>query len=475
MASTSPSGGVESVGFLNDMIAQLWDYINVAGAQLVKEMVEPMFKDLLPGTLKALHFKKIDFGKVPIKFDNIDVHTRSEDVIKLDVDMNWQGECDIELKATLIQLGVEKLKLKGRMSVLLCPLVPRLPLFTAAQVAFINPPDLELDFTGAADIADLSIIDDSIRQVIDDVLASMLVLPNRLLVKLDPANDYFKTYQPPRGILRLTVVSGRGFVTPKGFFKDVPDTYCKVRVGAFKPWNTETKNNDTTPGWNEVKDFVLSDLEQLITVNVLDEDLGYDDEIGGGSISIGELIAKGEMADVKLLTKDTKSGSKVDTGAAITLKGEVFELVPDIASFGRPEHKKKDLLVGLATIVVAGACDVPGDRMSIGPNVKVNFAECEFVTPTVLDMPGIDPNQPAFDMAFRIPLTAEMSASPSDFTLTLLDKNSKLATLVIPFEKVTKAPGFCLSSVDSPEIFKLDNGVALKASIRISGIKLSAK
>lgn len=442
---------------------------------MVKDIVEPMFKELLPGTLKALHFTKIEFGEVPIKFDNIDVHARSEDVIKLDIDINWQGTCDIELKASLLQLGIEKLKLKGRMSVLLCPLVPRLPLFTAVQVAFINPPDLELDFTGAADVADLCLIDDTIRQVIDDILASMLVLPNRLLVKMDPANDYFNTYQPPRGILRLTVVSGKGFVIPKGFFKDVPDTYCKVRVGAFKPWMTETKDNDITPEWNESKDFVLSDIEQLIAVDVLDDDLFGDDAIGGGSMSIGELIAKGKTADVKLLTKDKKSESLVDTGATITLKAEVFELVADVASFGHPEHKKKDLVVGLASIIVAGACDVPGDRKSIGPNVKVNFAECKFMTPMVTDFPGMDPNNPAFDMAFRVPLTPEMTAAPSDFTFTLLDNKSKLGTLVIPFEKVVKAPELCLSSVDSPEIFKLDNGIALKASIRISGIKLSAK
>lgn len=476
MTTLPPSNGVESVGFLNDMVAQMWDYINVAGSQMVKDIVEPMFADLLPGPLKSLHFVKADFGKVPIKFDNVDVHTRSNDMIKLDVDVNWQGECDFELKATLLpQLGVEKVQLKGRMTILLCPLVPRLPLFTAAQVAFINPPELLLDFTGAANIADLCCIDQTIRTAIQDILASLLVLPNRLLVKMDPANDYFKCYQPQLGVLRLTCVSGRGFVTPKGFFKDVPDIYCKIRMGASQPWSTATKNNDQTPEWIETKDFLLSDVEQFIAVDALDDDLVGDDEIGSGSISLKSLVEQGKTADVKLFVKDKKNKEKVDTGASITFKAEIFNFVPDIASFEMSEHKKENLTVGLATIIVAGAKDVPGARKEIAPNVKINFAKSEFTTLMVTDVPGMDPNNPMFDMAVRIPLTAAITAAPSDFTFTLLDKKSKLGTVVIPYDTVIKAPGLCFSSEDSPDLFKVDNGASLQASITIRGIKLPGK
>lgn len=475
MAALPTSGGPESVGFLNDMVAQMWAYINVAGSQMVKEIVEPVFAEVLPGPLKSLHFTKIDFGKVPITFDKIDVHTRSKDSIKLDVDIDWQGECDIELDASLLpQFGVEKVKLRGRMSVVICPLVPRLPLFTAVQAAFINPPDLELDFTGAAEIADLSIIDDTIRKVIQDILASILVLPNRLFIKIDPTNDFFKSFQQQLGVIRLTCVGGHGFVTPKGLFKDVPDMYCKIRMGAFASWKTDTKNNDETPEWNETKDFLLSDIEQLITVDVLDDDLTGDDEIGSGSMTVKALLEQGKKADVKLFAKNKETKEATDTGGTITFKAEIFDFVPDITSFEMPENKHKDLMVGLATVIVASAKNVPGDRKCIAPIVKVNFAETEFVTPMVMDAPGMDPNNPAFDSAFRVPLTAEIASAPSDFTLTLLDKKSKLGTVVIPYGSVIKAPGLCLSSVDSPELFTLDNGITLQGSIGICGIKPSA-
>ena len=63
----------------------------------------------------------------------------------------------------------------------------------------------------------------------------MAVLPNRFLVKLDGNVDYFKTYHPHHGIVRLTVEKATGITAPKKksgvsrliakVVKDVPDCY----------------------------------------------------------------------------------------------------------------------------------------------------------------------------------------------------------------------------------------------------------
>eukprot|EP00177_Eucheuma_denticulatum_P001788 GFKZ01003201.1.p1 GENE.GFKZ01003201.1~~GFKZ01003201.1.p1 ORF type:complete len:486 (+),score=60.34 GFKZ01003201.1:32-1459(+) len=462
IAASIASGGVESVGFLNDIVAQLWDYINVAGATMTKQIVEPMFKELLPGPLKNLHFTKIDLGPKPIRFDNIDVHSRKEGIIKLDVDVLWDGECDIDLKATVISFGVQKVKLTGRLSVLLCPLVDRLPLVTAAQVAFVNPPKLELDFTGAAQLADFSVIDSTIRKIIQDVLAMILVLPNRLLVKIDPANDYFETYQQHLGFIRLTVLNGHGFVTPKGWIKDIPDVYCKLRVGASAPWKTETKNNDVAPEWNASKDFLLSDHDQRITLQVLDDDLARDDDLGAASITVGNLLLHNSQMDLALVHKDAPTGAKV------ALKCEIYEFVPDLTSLQSPEHADPDLMCGLATVIVAGAKNVSGDRKLLAPHCKVSFCGQNFGTPMVMDFPGCDPNNPAFDSAFRVPLTAELAAEPTDFVFTLMDRKEKLGSVIVPWSDVVDSPGACVSGP-----FQLESGAALHARVIVSGIMLA--
>ena len=60
-------------------------------------MVEPILASTLPGPLANLKFVKLDLGNVPIQFSHVDVHKTTNEGIKLDMDLNWEGACDIEL------------------------------------------------------------------------------------------------------------------------------------------------------------------------------------------------------------------------------------------------------------------------------------------------------------------------------------------------------------------------------------------
>lgn len=327
LAETVAAGGPESSGALNDLIAQLWPNINVAGCRMIKEIVEPMLASMLPGPLSSLHFVKLDLGPVPIRVSRVGVLRTPTGGIQLDMDVVWQGKCDIDLDGTMIPKLVwcrravspwasnyadglrnstgcrarpaqrqtlrpprpphqynplGKSSLAGAMSDLK-PISHCEPQIGAAQVAFINTPSLKLDFTGAADIADLSLVKATVRNVILGVINSMAVLPNRYLVKLDANTDFFKTYLPHIGVLRLTVVGAHGLEVPKGKessgggatgkiskllakvgIKDTPDCYCKVKVGAESEWRTSTKSDSYTPEWNETHDFLVSDFDQTI-------------------------------------------------------------------------------------------------------------------------------------------------------------------------------------------------------------------
>ena len=88
--------------FLNEIVEQLWPNINVAGSQMIKEIAEPMFKTMLPGPLKTLHFTKIDLGTVPLKLNGFLVSKTTTEGIKLDMNVDWDGECDIKLDADMI-------------------------------------------------------------------------------------------------------------------------------------------------------------------------------------------------------------------------------------------------------------------------------------------------------------------------------------------------------------------------------------
>jgi Ca2+-dependent lipid-binding protein len=450
--------------------------VNVAACQLIKDMVEPMFPEMLPGPLKSLHFTKLDLGGKACRFDNADVHNMDTstrgmegDTIKLDLDVHWAGEMDIEMACGALGFGIQHVTFVGRLSVLMRPLVPILPLVGAMQIAFINPPAIEFDMTGLAQVADFSGVDSAVRGIIDDIIAGMLVLPNRMLVKVDPANDYYATYLPPMGLIRIKIETGTGFSTQAGLIKDVPDLYCAVKFGANKTWNTSTKDNDEAPEWNEKNDFLLSDHDQLIAVQVFDSDIGGDDLVGLCQTTVSDLILAGKKLTLPLLGKN-KPEEK--TGATITISCEILDLSTDPSSIPSNtdainEAQDRSLSCGLLTILIPGAKALPGDRSAMQIKAMITAGEAVFNTAVVKDMPGIDVQNPCFDAAYRVLLTPEIVKGKPDIKMTLFNKAEELGTFTVEFADVLDSPNLSITSKHM-----LEGGGTFLTKIFASGLVL---
>ncbi|KAI1875594.1 uncharacterized protein JN550_001880 [Neoarthrinium moseri] len=466
------SGGTESAGFLNDIIEQLWPNINVAGCKMVKDIVEPMFASMLPGPLATLKFVKLDLGNVPMRVSKVDVHKADNDGIKLDMDVTWEGKSDIELDGKMVpKLGIEHVHLKGRLSILLAPLTNVIPLIGAAQVAFINPPELKLDFTNAANVADWALVDKAVRKVILNIIASMAVLPNRYLVKLDGNNDYFKTYLPPLGALRLTVERAVGISGPKKsgakrllakIVKDVPDCYCKVNVGAEEEWRTSVKKNDKDPEWNETHDFLVADYEQRIFLDVQDDDLGGDDDIGIATTSVKDILLNNGSQELAL----THKGEPTD--AKIVVHAKFYNFVEDAGVITSTQSESEGQIVGLATVLIASALGLQGQRDELNPSIKFTWGAKEYRTAAKSYSPGTDIYNPSFDQAFRIPVTADLLASPGNFKISLMNKTDETGSVEIPFQDVLQAPGLV-----KEESFDVGSGATVRARISLRGLQAS--
>lgn len=61
-----------------------------------------MFKTMLPGPLKTLHFTKIDLGPVPLRLSNAKTTKTDADGIQLDLNLEWVGKADIEMDASMM-------------------------------------------------------------------------------------------------------------------------------------------------------------------------------------------------------------------------------------------------------------------------------------------------------------------------------------------------------------------------------------
>eukprot|EP00980_Cylindrotheca_fusiformis_P009874 scaffold2186_cov113-Cylindrotheca_fusiformis.AAC.2 len=433
----------ENVNFLTDLIARLWPNLSPAIGETIIATVEPMFKDMLPGPLASMHFTKCDLGHVPMRLDNIVVHPRKKDTINFDVDVIWDGSCDIRLKGGMgVTLGVQNIKLLGRMQFLMRPLSNELPCLGAIQYSFINPPSLVLDFTGLGNVADVGGVDQTIRGIIKDAIAGVMVLPNRLAYKMDLACDYRDAFVPPVGIVRLTAVGGRGFQIEKGigFQKDdIPDVYLKIKFGG-KLWTTTVVKDNLSPEWNETADFVLSDTDQIIKVDAWDEDSGTfdsDDFLGTASLTIADMLLKGKTMEAELLDHNN-----VSTGAFVTLHCEICDLNSDPKSFAMPPAENH--IGGLLTIIITNAFDLPITKEEAESFVKVKYGKHEFVTGCVVDYPGYDCLNPIYDISFLAPLTAEVvKAGPPDVSFELMNKWAKptlLGALTVSHKELMEAP-----------------------------------
>lgn len=61
-----------------------------------------MLEQMLPGPLANLKFVKVELGPVPLKLSHVDVHKTTQEGIKLDMNLDWDGKCDFELDGSMV-------------------------------------------------------------------------------------------------------------------------------------------------------------------------------------------------------------------------------------------------------------------------------------------------------------------------------------------------------------------------------------
>lgn len=298
----------------------------------------------------------------------------------------------------------------------------------------------------------------------------MATLPNRFLVKLDANNDYFMTYLYPVGIARVTVEKAWGFAeesktATKKFFSKLtrasPDCYANVAVGAEETWKTSTKNNTTTPTWGETHDFVVTDLDQCITFNIMDEDVGEDDEVGLSVTTVRDIMNAGGRQELAMAKKDKETEGKLAVAC------QFFAFGAEAGSLSSSDHQGEGRLCGLITILVASAFNIEGDRKELTPSVVVEWGRTHrFQTTKIADAPGTDIHNPSFDQNFRIPVTTDMVGGGTEsFRIALMNGEKEIGGVDVPYEDVLKAPGMLLANK-----FDVGGGATVRASICLKGV-----
>lgn len=411
--------------WLNQLIHEVWPYQANITQFIILEYVQPALIAAMPAGLPAPKFSKIDIGTSSPKIKRISVRKRRfapndiAAVIEAEVELETT-EMDVRMKLAEFSFGVDRLKLQGTVEVVIRPFLNRVPLIGAVQVAFINKPFVEYNLTGLAAVGNQSIIKSVVRKVSNTVLGEIAVLPNRVTQKADDTIDYFTLSTQPLGVLRVAILSGKGFpLTDQDVFKQAvglsaaPDVYFTVKHGNVT-FQTERVDDSTDPEYeNQIFDFVLtSDSKtQELRVKAFDYDIGInnDDYLGKASPLVTDIVQKG-IADIDLLDSPDDATPSVKLAAKwLSISSDLRHVQHAIMTQRSDTLRPKTCSALLLSIDVDEAHNLPPNKR---PYVRVQVGPHTHHTSAAYDLDGMSSvEDPEFEQSFHIGLQGAADAS----------------------------------------------------------------
>lgn len=306
---------VERAEWLNKIFKQLWPSVNSYVRDVIRDKIQPkMQKKLQKFKLTGFKFEKMILGSIPPRVGGVKVYEANvaRHEIILDLDLFYAGDCNLSFTMGAgVKGGIKDFQLQGTLRVVLKPLLSRMPLIGGLQIYFLNNPTIDFNLVGFVDILDLPGFSDLLRQLILEQVSSMMVLPNKLPVKLSKHVESEMLHVPePEGVLRIHVIEAKNLMRKDiGILgKGKSDPYCVLNVGAQER-RTQTIDNCVDPKWDYWCEFAIMDTNgQQLFLHLFDYDDGSkDDDLGRAAVDINTIAKKGED-DMWITLEQAKHG-----------------------------------------------------------------------------------------------------------------------------------------------------------------------
>uniref|UniRef100_A0A3Q1EN37 Extended synaptotagmin-like protein 3 n=1 Tax=Acanthochromis polyacanthus TaxID=80966 RepID=A0A3Q1EN37_9TELE len=263
MASWVHFTNVEKVHWVNKVLEQAWPFFGMYMEKLLKVNIQAAVRQS-NAALKTFTFTKVHFGHIPLRITGMKAYTHEVDQREVVLDLNicYDGDVDIDAEVkSPITAGVKGLKLQGMLRVILEPLIGEAPLVGGVTFFFIRRPTLQINWTGATNLLDSPAFSSLSEDTIMNIIASLMVLPNRMCIPLiDQVKVDQMRFPLPRGVVRVHLLEARDLLAKDtymmGLVKGKSDPYATLRVGN-RQVKSKTVKEDLHPKWNEVYEFVV--------------------------------------------------------------------------------------------------------------------------------------------------------------------------------------------------------------------------
>eukprot|EP00662_Eupelagonemidae_sp_cell21_P041706 gene41706-43566_t len=259
----SRAGGDEPNGkWLTELMRGMWPKVNeYVEKEILEEWLEPLIKEGIPVVGPTFRFTRKSLGRVSPQMGPIVSRVRDlrgGSAVEWKVPVQYHGDCDIQAVGLLV--------------VYLRPFVPTLPFAGGIEIAFLDPPVVDMDFELAGPVSSLIGrlrgsheptdplgLRHRVVGAIRDAFTSSMVLPARMALHLDRTG---------RGVLRVTVHGASRLAAAD--LGGMSDPYV-VATTLDPQWGRDGGELD----------FLVYDDEQGIGLEVFDHDVvGADDFLG---------------------------------------------------------------------------------------------------------------------------------------------------------------------------------------------------
>jgi Ca2+-dependent lipid-binding protein len=212
---------VETMTWLNSVLASLWPYVDQGVSDnLTEEVVPPLIEGLVPGL--RLELTKLTLGSVAPKITSVRASHASKSEVLLDLELKWSSDVyallEVGFKLAPFTLELLDITFSGKLRVKLSPLIPYSPYIGAIQLAFLEKPHIDFRFKLAGlDAMSLQVpglldVANTVTNAIKGALQGLMVYPTHLVIPLadDEALASMElTKPPPRGVLRFCIVEAK--------------------------------------------------------------------------------------------------------------------------------------------------------------------------------------------------------------------------------------------------------------------------
>jgi len=317
----------DTIEWVNSIIAQLWPHVNNLVKGIIEDKVEPLVRSFLPDMLKGFEFSHYTLGNVAPKLGPIATYEALNDGTKLKITFNYNSDMHFELGWKYAKVGVKKLKLQGKLTVLVNQIIGEAPFVGGVVAYFVDAPTVTTQFTELMGGLDISIIKTALEKAIELVLKRFVVLPEHIPLAIAGPNTgadrALARSLPPRGILRVTLTGvnagqnhDKGVTGIWGWATgDKSDIYAKFKLSG-QEFKTSTIHNDLKPRWNRnnEKDFTVFDRDERLSIEVLDDDqVSRDDWVASVGGRVGDLSTGSHYKDFSLHNGNKEGGASWTT------------------------------------------------------------------------------------------------------------------------------------------------------------------